>query len=247
VSPVALPVCSDAGSASLLVPILGGVVTSKLKLPPSVNLGDLILRALGPVYVVCGVLPSPAQTRCQLDGEIAGVWPSSLAADGLSAPKLVGNAVNAINAGLKELGLPASAALEKPLVCSAIVTSNAAPAAPPLLALALPAATPSVSTPLPAGSDPNFAAAPPPNSASSVTNPSTSSTAPSKAGSGSTGVGPALAALEESVPGGVVALQLILAALLGLVLLLGWLTSSRVAWVDIRERRPPAGVEQGQT
>lgn len=247
VSPVALPACSDAGSASLLVPILGGVVTSKLNLPMSINLGDLILKALGPVYVVCGVLPSPSQTRCQLDGQIAGIWPSSLATEGLPAPNLVGDAVDAINAGLKELGLPPSAALEKPLDCSAIVTTTPAPAPPPPLTLTLPAVTPSISTSLPAlstsaSSDAGFPTASLPSRAPSVTIPSIA--APSQEPAGSTGVGSVFASLEASVPGGIVALQLILAALLTLVLLAGWLTSGRVAWVDIRKRRPRVGVDQ---
>ena len=60
VSPIVYPVCSASGLSTLLVPVVGGLLENDFHLPPSVSISDVILNALGPVFVVCGDLPAPA-------------------------------------------------------------------------------------------------------------------------------------------------------------------------------------------
>jgi len=58
--PAGLPACAAAGSATLLVPIVGGLAGTTLGVGDSVNVADLVLDVIGPLYVVCGTLPGSA-------------------------------------------------------------------------------------------------------------------------------------------------------------------------------------------
>ena len=247
-SPLALPACSAAGSASLLVPILGGVAQSDLGLPKSLTIGNLLLTAAGPVYVVCGDLPSSPNTQCQLDSKIAGIWPSTISSEGLNSPNPVGDTVNSMNAALAALDLPPSAALEAPLSCSVVAIDATAPAAPPAAPAsgAAPALVPTTTTlPLPTTTLPaptavgltsGGSALPQP---SSVASPSTSvaAAAPSQSKQPGTGLGQSLSSLSQSLPGGILALQLALAILLALFIGGAWLTSGHLVGRNRRALR----------
>jgi hypothetical protein len=130
-SPTALPACQLAGTATLLVPIVGGLVESKLQLPTDAKVADLILQSLGPVYVVCGSLPAPKGSRCELDDQIAGLLPSQL--DVVQpTPSLLGSVTDAVNAGLKALGLEPLDAFKSALQCTVRAGSAVTPAPPEL-------------------------------------------------------------------------------------------------------------------
>lgn len=241
---ITVPVCSASGSAALLVPILSGAVGAKLpvSLPSGVNIGDLILQAAGPVYVVCGDLPSSPVTQCQLDGTIAGVWPAQLGQVGVTSPNPEGNTVNAINAGLAALDLPPQAAAEKPLDCTAVVDTSPAPPAPPSFDLApptLPSSSPVPTTPVPTTSSvplslPPSAAlsAPVLPSTTASPQPTSTSTKPTRP----SGVFGALSSFVGHVPTTLLVLQLLAAGLLALLFAGGWITSGRIALLARRER-----------
>ena len=253
-SPLAVPACSAAGSASLLVPILGGVAQSDLGLPSSVSVGNLLLTAAGPVYEVCGDLPSSPNTQCQLDSQIAGIWPSTISSEGLVSPNPVGDSVNSINAALAALDLPPSAALEAPLSCSVVSVDSTAPPAPPAAPAAVaPSLVPTTTLPLPTTTLPatNGAgllggglALPQPASGAP---PSTSVEAavPSHSKQPGSGLGQTLSSLSENVPGGILALQLILAVLLALLMAGGWITSGRITWLNAKRTRPSPPGDSG--
>jgi hypothetical protein len=233
VSPIASPACGASGVATLLVPIVGGVLQTDLGLPKSVSIGTLLLNALGPVYVVCGDLPgSGAGTHCSLDDQLAGIWPAALPADGLIAPTPIGNLVDSIDNGLKVLGLPPSAALQTALQCQveAATTAPKAPGAPL-------ASSPGVTTPAAASV---AASSLPPTSALAVPT-SGGGSLPTSQGLTATG-SPASAAttppasgerlvsfLRHHLPSWLLALQLMAAAVLALVLTGSWLTSAMVS------------------
>ena len=230
VSPIASPVCGASGTATLLVPIVSGVLQADLGLPKSVSIGSVVLNALGPVYVVCGDLPGSSGTQCSLDDEIAGVWPASLPPDGLTPPALVGDLVDSIDNGLKVLGLAPSAALAAALRCQ-VRAGSTAPRAP-----GAPAPPPSASTspsdaPPSAGGLPTSALAEPVPSATALSNQATAAS-----GSPAASVSPAPAGTEQlvgflrhHVPSWLLALQLIAGIVLALFLGGSWLTSARVA------------------
>ena len=249
-SPLAAPACSASGSASLLVPILSGVLQSDLHLPPNLTIGNLLLSAAGPVYVVCGDLPSSPNTQCQLDSYIAAIWPKPLATEGLSSPNPVGDVVNSLSAALAALDLPPAAALEAPLKCSVVALTSTAPAAPP--AAAAPPSSGPASSPLPTTTLPLPLTTLPPSSGTGLTggglalpqqggsaasSTSTQAAAPSVSGHAGSGIGATLSSLGESVPGGIVALQFALAMLLALFVVGAWITSGRITWLNSRRTR----------
>lgn len=138
-SPAALPACQLAGTATLLVPIVGGLVEEKLQLETDEALiADLILQSLGPVYVVCGNLPAATGSRCELDDQIQGLLPAALDA-AKPTPNVVGSVTDAINAALKVLGLKPLDAFKTALKCTVRAGDSATPAPPEL---PLPAAAP---------------------------------------------------------------------------------------------------------
>ena len=226
-SPIAAPECQAAGSATLLVPIVGGLVADKLGLK-NISIGNLLLKALGPVYVVCGDLPSTPNTQCSLDDNILALWPASIASL-LPPPNLVGDLVNEVAAALKALGLPPQDALSNALQCH-IVTTKVAPTAPvapslPPSSIPAPVVQPSASAPSPLGSS-GLAGPPLP----SVLSPSATSTTRSKtrtAEAKSSGSQEFLTYFEPKVPAVVAVIQVLLAGLLVLFLVGSWVGSLR--------------------
>jgi hypothetical protein len=220
VSPVVAPACALSGSATLLVPIVSGVITPSL--PTGVpSVADVLLNTIGPVFVVCGELPAAPGTRCQLDDQISGMVPAEISSLTGPTPGVVGNTLDSLDALFKALQLPPAAALDEALVC----TINDGPG--------ITEAPPGESEPV---------AAPP------VDDSSLTSVIPSLGGSfvaapavaGPTASAPAqgapsqlIATVERSVPGGLKALQIAAAALLAVVLLGGWAGS----WLDARRAR----------
>jgi hypothetical protein len=227
VSPIAAPECQAAGSATLLVPIVGGLVADKLGIK-NISIGNLLLEALGPVYVVCGDLPSTPNTQCSLDDSIEAVWPASIAAE-LPPPNVVGALVNEVAAALKTLGLPPQDALANALKCH-IVTSGVTPTAPvappslPPASIPTPVGLPSTSTVMPLSS--SGLGGPPLTSALS---PTTTTTVPKTAPAEAKSAGPQelLTYFEPKVPAIVAAIQLLLAALLFVFLVGSWVGSLR--------------------
>jgi hypothetical protein len=238
VSPLALPACSAAGSATLLVPIVSGLLQDGLHLPKNVSVGDLLLNAIGPVFVVCGDLPASAGTRCSLDDQIAAVWPESLTAKSLSPPAPAGDLFDSLTAALQLLHLNALDAVKPALKCR-VETAKAPPPAPPGLA---PPAGPVAPVAVPsAGSLPASTTAQPgsansaPTLPSVVTAPRPSSAPPQLAAPAS--VSPSLvSAVTRRLPSGVVAMQVALGLLLALVLAGAWLTSGRLSLIESRRR-----------
>lgn len=223
VSPVANPVCQASGTATLLVPIVGGLVGQNLGTGDSVPIGDLILDGLGPVFIVCGSLPPAPGSRCQLDDQIAGLLPDDVTSLG-PPPAPLGNAIDAVGAVLSAAGVDSADAggLGPALQCRIGGPAGApsAPPAPPSLPLmpSLSAALPSV--PVAAGTSPLPALvgpAPAPAVAATPT-PATPASAPQLA----------LDLIRRVVPGWLEAAQLLLAGFLLLFLTSSWTTSLRL-------------------
>src|SRR3546814_13165072 len=63
-SPIVAPACAASGTTTLLVPVLGGVIEGELGLDGT-SIRNLLLDSLGPVFIVCGVLPASPGTRPQ--------------------------------------------------------------------------------------------------------------------------------------------------------------------------------------
>ena len=145
VAPVASPACSASGLATLLVPIVGGLANQQLgdNFP---SVADLILNALGPVYIACGTLPAAPGTRCQIDDQIAELVPTQISSVTGPTPGLLGDVTDALNAALKVLGLQPADALQKALVCE-IPAGASAVDAPPAPAPLAPAAVPTTRKP----------------------------------------------------------------------------------------------------
>jgi len=230
VSPIASPACGASGTATLLVPILGGVLQTDLGLPKSVSVATVLLDALGPVYIVCGDLPGSAAPHCSLDNQIAGVWPATLPSDGLAPPAPVGDLVASIDNGLRVLDLPPSAALENALQCS-VQSGSTAPKAP-----GAPAPAPGAATP-PSDAPPSPSGLP---STASLAAPSSGAAIPAQAALGSPSVPIAAAPVRSAtselssflryhVPSWLLALQLIVGIVLALFLTGSWATSARLA------------------
>lgn len=221
VSPVANPVCQASGSATLLVPILGGLAGQSLgtgELPIS----DLILDSLGPVFIVCGSLPPSPGSRCQLDDQIAGVLPDQLTSV-LPPPAIVGNVVDAVGAVLDPLGArDATASLSPALQCSIAGPSEAvgAPPAPPTLPAVLPSLATSAPMALPTvgGGAPLPAVTGSPVPASSLTTPTVAMT-PASAPEA------VLDLVRRVIPGWLQLLQLLLGGFLVAFLAVSWATS----------------------
>lgn len=230
VSPVASPVCRASGVATLLVPIVGGIVDDGLGIGGGpITVGDLLLDALGPVFVTCGVLPAPNGTRCELiDGQIAGVWPEDLDGVGLTSPGVGGNTVDAVNQALSVFGLPPLTALEEPLRC-AVPDSALAPEAPP----APPAPAPGEAVLPTLGDDVPPLPASPSLGTGSGSLGATPSVPLGSAVQPSAPVGRTTLTIAEvvlrTVPGPVVALQLLVAAALVGYLLQSWYRSWALA------------------
>src|SRR3546814_3117253 len=107
-SPIVAPACAASGTTTLLVPVLGGVIEGELGLDGT-SIRNLLLDSLGPVFIVCGVLPASPGTRCQLDDQIAGLLPAEVTSLGLP-PTIVGGVVDALSAVMSLTGLDAVAA-----------------------------------------------------------------------------------------------------------------------------------------
>ncbi len=222
VSPFGYAACSAAGVSSLLVPLLGGVVEDQLGIGDTVNVGEVVLDAIGPVFVVCGSLPEAPGRRCQLDGEIAAVWPAQLNTATLSPP-VAGAAVDSVEAGLALLGLPPEAALDEALECE-FPSSAAAPkpgAAPPRRPDSA-GAPPSSNGP---GLETALGAAPP-----LIGVPDLAPEIDTVTGNGRTRR--VLGAVAGGSAGPGLALQLVVAAMLAGFLIVSWLRSFRIAAAD---------------
>lgn len=145
VSPIASPACQVAGATTLLVPVVSGLVAEQVGEVP-VPIDELLLDALSPVFVVCAELPAAPGSRCQIDDQIATLWPAE-AGQFLSSPNLVGNLVDALSAALDLLGLPTQGAVHEALVCA--VPESTADSTPPPLDAPAAAPTPAVTQPAP--------------------------------------------------------------------------------------------------
>lgn len=222
VSPVANPVCQASGSATLLVPILGGLVGQNLG-TGDLPIGDLVLDSLGPVFIVCGSLPPSPGSRCQLDDQIAGVLPDQLTSV-LPPPAILGNVVDAVGAALDPLGLSdATASLTPALQCSIAGPSEAvgAPPAPPTLPLAPPSLPGSAPLALPTmGGGAALPALGSPAAAPGGVAPAT--TTPASAPQA------VLDLITRVVPGWLQLLQLLLGGVLLAFLASSWTTSLRI-------------------
>lgn len=220
VSPLASPACFASGSATLLVPILGGALQEQLPLGKAVSVSDLVLTALGPVYIVCGRLPATPGTQCSLDNQIAGVWPAQIGSLD-PAPVVAGNVVDSADALKRALGLPVDAATPDVMKCEIPGATEpvAAPTAPPP-APAAPIVRPAVIAP---GAKGGVATAP----TATVSSPSGSS--PPGSSHSSSPVARFATALAHRVPGPLLALQLLAAAILAFMFAGSWVTSWRVA------------------
>lgn len=225
VSPFAVSVCAASGAATLLVPILGPVAQDQLGLGDTVSVGDLILDGLGPVFIVCGSLPANPGRRCQLDHDLAVLWPAELTT-AMPAPAPLGATVDALEAGLAALGLPPEAALQDALECDVPPSATAPepgaapPPRPPALAIgAAPPPRPTLDAPSAPRPSPLPSAREIPQAPSAA-----APAAPAPAEQERT----VLELASRHVPGGILALQLLVAALLALFLGGSWLSSWRL-------------------
>lgn len=235
-SPVVSPACAASGAATLLVPVVSGLVSDQIGEMP-IPVSELLLDALGPVFVVCAELPASPGTQCQLDAQIAGIWPQEVG-QFLSPPNLLGNLVDTLAAALSALGLPAQTALEDALVCAvpASTSDDTPPPTPPpvpepvdLDPVEPPADLGEVAAP-PTGSsfDPPSLGAPAAVSTPGATNAPTTTEAPSTPVPQPT----VLASIAHRVPGGLLGLQVAAAVALALFLGSSWATSLRLARSD---------------
>jgi hypothetical protein len=222
VSPLAAPACSALGSTTFLVPVVGGLATDQLAIE-GLDVGDTLLDVLGPLFVVCGSLPGAQGTRCELDAQIAGIYPVELKAL-LPSPTILGGVVEGLNKLLETLGLPPDPlALSSVFKCAVPAGADAPvpPAAP---------GAPVVAPPMLSG----FPAPLPPGSPSML--PLAEPAAPgTTTGAGTPARTSLISRVVRNVPGYFVTLQLILVTLLALYLGASWLTSARIL------RRRPRG------
>ncbi|HVX18802.1 MAG TPA: hypothetical protein VHA73_12280 [Acidimicrobiales bacterium] len=231
VSPIASPACSASGLATLLVPVVGGLLTEKAHLPPSVKVGDVILNALGPVFVMCGTLPAAKGSQCEIDRQATSFWPAELNTFGLTPPSPLGIVTDTLDAAMNLLGLPPLAALENALQCT---VPPPAGAPDPVGVAAAPAAAPATPSTGDAGGEalpavptgggplvndvPADAAAPADTAPSATPTPAATTPAPR------TGL---IRSLVEDLPGPIRALQFVVAAVLAAFLAMSWLTAWR--------------------
>jgi hypothetical protein len=218
VSPIAAPACAAAGAGTLLIPILGGLVADNLGVGDSVDVADLVLDVLGPLYVVCGTLPESPGSRCALDANLAGIWPADVSGFGLSAPVVAGNVVDALGALLDILGLPPVTAVTQALACDVADAELAPEAAPP--------ADPAPLT-APVGSE-GAGPGSPPAATSLARPPAAGETRPPIGGAARAPARSITSVVDDTVPGGLLALQLAVAAALLLCLSGSWFTSWRL-------------------
>jgi hypothetical protein len=221
ISPIAAPACQANGSATLLLPVALGP-----------EAGDLALDALGPMFVVCGTLPGSPGSSCELDGGIIGLWPEQ-ANSVLTAPSPVGIVVDVVSGATNLLGLDGPATtLSDAFTCHLpeLGTAPEAPPAPPPPTSA-PSTSTAAATPTPTGAAPT--PRPGPVSVPIPSNHAVGSSAPPSAGGPAASLpGPvrSIAQLfDRTIPGGVKALQVLLAVLLLAYLGSSWLTSFVVA------------------
>lgn len=220
-SPIVAPVCAASGTSTLLVPVLGGVLEDQLGLE-GFEVGDTILSSLGPVFVVCGVLPGAPGTRCQLDDQIAGVLPADVTNLGLP-PTVIGSVIDAVDAILDLLGATGALPLATALECTIPPAPGAAepppsapppplpPASPPPAAVVAPPSLGLGPTPLPAFTPP------------AVTPRPTTPTAPAV---GTTTL-PEL--ISQVVPDWLRVVQILVAAALLAFLAASWVMSIRIS------------------
>jgi hypothetical protein len=234
VSPLVFPVCAVSGTASLLVPILGGAAGEAAGVDLPVRIDDAVLGALGPVYLACGTLPPAPGTSCQLDADLGIVW-SGAGEPGGPLPPVVGGVVDSSEAAAAAVGLPPGP-LSEALEC-AVPASAPAPAPPsapppepavgavgsggPERSASAPAAAPSGAT----ASSPNG----PGRTISGVVPPELAAAPPTAPGVPAAQV---VSALRS--PSGLGPLQLLLALALGTFLAGSWI-------ISFRELRMPSG------
>jgi hypothetical protein len=217
VSPIVSPVCTTAGTATLLVPVVGGLVESNTGLGGTIDVGDVLLDALGPIYIVCGNLPAAPGSRCLLDDQIAGLVPAEATETIGPLPPLLGGTFDALVATLGLLGLDVADALKPVLQCDIREPDEAAGA--PSAAPELPSVA-GVDTIAPP------AIAPPPASLGDALAP------PSEGLGGVPAAVPTRTVLDlarYAVPGWVQALQIAFGAAVLLFLAGSWATSLRAS------------------
>lgn len=226
ISPIASPVCHATGTATLLVPIVGGLIAERAGQVP-IPVADLVLDALGPAFIVCAELPEAPGSRCQLDDQIAGLWPQQVGGF-VSPPGVLGNTVDAVRAALAAAGLPPQAALEEALVCSVPdQVADSTPPPPP----APPA--PGVSSPVVGSPASEGSFGPAPSGSVGLATSGLGSPPSGTPGASAVPGGPpsqpgVLAAITRRVPGGLVGLQVATALLLALFLAGSWGSSLRL-------------------
>jgi hypothetical protein len=208
-SPVVAPACALSGTSTLLVPIVSGLVAPYLPAEiPSV--GDLLLNSIGPLFVVCGALPAPPGSRCQIDDQIAGLLPVEVSSLTGPTPGFLGNLIDTLDQLLKVVGLEPLAAVRDALVCTVnqgagVTDAPAAEAppeeAPPVEDLVIDESFAPIDVALP-------------SLAPSIT--------PSAAPVARSAPQQLVATVDRSLPGGLKGLQIATAALLALTLLAGW-------------------------
>jgi hypothetical protein len=222
VSPLAAPACSASGSTTLLVPILASSVGDQIGVPGHV-ITDVVLNSLGPLFVVCASLPEGKGSRCELDDQFVGAWPAELSSL-LAFPLIVGPVVDATEAALKALGLPADPlGLGRALMCSVPTSGGTIPVAPPA-----PGAPGAPGSGFGAGG---------PVAGTAGTTPSEApraAVAPGDSTPGRSILSVVRSIVPYRVPGGLHALQVGLAILLGSLLVGGWAASARGARTDAR-------------
>lgn len=225
VSPIVWPACSVAGSTTLLVPVVSGLVGDQVPIPEAVDIGALLLDGLGPIFVVCAELPAPPGSRCELDDQIAGVWPQEVG--GLvPLPPVVGHLADAVDAVAAAAGLPAEVTLQEPLTCYLPQAEEAVapPAIPP--PVRPPVRPPSAPVPTSTASLPALGAVAP-----SVGGRPAIPGTPATPAANRTPVAtiPMLDAVSQRIPGGLIGLQVIAAVLLAAFLTGSWSTSFRLS------------------
>lgn len=232
VSPVVNPVCELSGSATLLVPVLSGLLSDNLDLGDTVSLGDVILDALGPVYMVCGSLPASPNSTCELDRQIASALPEEVTSLGLP-PTLLGDLADLLDAlldllGLVDLGLSVAPVLQ----CTIREAPGAAepPALPPAPASPAPPAGPSApSTPGPVAPAPSVGVPPAMPALEQPAIQPARPAAPAQPQPQPVATVSSVAdAIRRVVPGWLQVIQILLAAALVAFLGMSWATSARL-------------------
>jgi hypothetical protein len=220
VSPLAAPVCSAVGSTTFLVPVVGGLLNDQLALD-GFDAADTLLDVLGPLFVVCGSLPGAKGTRCELDSQIAGVYPADLKTL-LPPPTILGGIIEGLDTLLETLGVPPSTlGLASVFMCAVpdAAAAPTAPAAPPAAPITTPATSTVFPAPLPAGA--------------SIALPDVVTPSMPRGEVAAPARTTLISRVIRDIPDWVSTVQLILVAMLAAYLGSSWMTSARIV-----RRRP---------